>query len=669
MTVEGVRTKLGYRICDWVGNTIIEPLPHMHQSTWTINGFQSGAPGSTTIGNFTIPLYPPVSKEYHLYKGIYSLIQYGLRIEGYVLDEAGEYMPTTPVFSGIITKISKLLESYQIEGFDTLWLAEQNVFYPGQTFVGTGNDILQGITDIEFLTLLDDFSGHQYPSGITYTTAIGTPWTHNAVDEGLTGLSIAAPSSEAITVFAGPGTFPTSLFLDLSNLSQEDSVVISGWFHIPAPSIANGDLIGAEMLIGSDLAGQNGILCRAEIGGTGTNYNISADIFKKVSGSYTSLVSKSAFTALTGDAQIQLTIIVSGTNVTVVVNGNDTQCTATTTGLIAGGYTGIRAVANGANVGKTIFFSFPYIKERVVNTAFNINAIANCFNSAGQGGLTGQFNMSLNLSGLTMLDLWAIGATAEGWVFRKYPFRMGSSQEAPPPSIGGVFIGDLIVWGFQGTFLDPLAAGAGINLINQIILEEGREVISGGQNPNSESLGTELKFGFSASASGSGNITWPDPLGLTVLARIPGNPNSPPLIITDVANITGVGDFLAARRMAQSLGAHKSLAGQAKTFTILRTPEIAQTRLDLFNSEAFDFIDANTFYALNPHAFAEQDLITLNVPSLDINMVQVSVMAYTFREDDPTMDITLDQHPNLSKNIIDRRRWGVLDTFLLKQGG
>ena len=716
MTQQGVQSKLGYRICDWIGQTLIEPLPHPHLSTWNTHGFQVGAPGSSVVGDFTVPLWPPRSDEYAFYKREFDLVRKQgsmMRIEGYILGPDGEYMFGIPVFSGIITKITHELDKFEIQGFDTFWLAQQQVLYPGQSIAIDSSDarggagyVFSNFNRIESLLYYDDFNGHTYPlahadtdysAGVQYTFPVGASWGL-VTDEGLKAYRVSG-TPERIMLAQFSKNPPTSLFL--SNFFSASTVVYSAWFHVTGKSLTSGISSTCELVLGDDGTGQNHVMARALLSANGTTFDVLAEIWTRQGGTYTNRAAKTAFTGLTGDFRCQVIAIMTAgagnqPRITVLINGKDTSCTfdlSTINFTGSGNFYGFRWSPAGAETA-TLNVASPCLKRRHLSFDLMPGTSQNPYAFDGVPVATPTFDwssnqrgggaLSMNISGMTFLDLWAMAASMTGWVFRKHANRLSSdvyraTQGGAPQlfttSNGG---GDFINWGSPGFFGRPDPnfgnfGGSGVDLTKSIILDESREIISGGAAPNAESAGNELKFGFSSAADGSGQITWPDPIGLTSLGRIPNNWQSAPMVIQDIINMSGSLGFNAARTIAQSIATKKSLPSQAKTFTIHRTLDIAAPRLDNFDHKISNLYDSSNyskdFIALNPQAFAEQDIITLNVPTLDINMTPATVVGYTFRESDPTMDIIFDQHPTLGRNIVDRRRLGVLDIFLLRQGG
>lgn len=669
MPGQGIITKIGYRICDWVGNTIVEPLPHLHQSTWTITAMQMGQPGSISIGTFDIPLYPPRSTEFLQYKGIYSLINYGQRIEAYVIGESGEYINGIPVWSGIIYKIDKELDKYTLSGFDSLWLANQQIFYPGQVYSSTkftgASGLLDLFNDIETLVFIDDFNTTRYPSyAPAWFGAIGPVWTSTA-DDFLFGLQSGNTGIEQVTLTTAAKT-GTGSGSTIFPGGVADSTVFTAWFHAFNISTVSNNAISCGVIIGSDAASANHWLCECLFLGNGTTFDVLARIWVKAAGVYTNLVSTSAFTAQTNTSmRVQLIVIVGQNNtsdtITLVVNGKDSGCTVATTGhtVEPGPCFGVRMATSGSPTNPRLFMTKYYVKKRA-QTWLGVPSdypqpILPFTDAGGPPAVANDaFVNNLNLNGMNLLDLWSIGSSANGWVWRKDVRRMLVNNTG-----GFLDSGDPISWGSQGSDI-------GIDLTSTVTLDEGINIISGGAVANADHIATEIAFGFSPSADGDGRINWPDTPGIINLGQGP-NKLAPPIVITDILNITGMSDMLLARRMVEQVGAQKALTvGQAKTFTILRTPELSVPRLDILTTQAdTDAVTGLPFQGYCPQAFRELDFVTLNCPSLDIFNAKVSVVGYTFRESDPTFDVVLDQLSVASKQVVDRRRWGNIDIGLL----
>jgi hypothetical protein len=623
---------------------------------------QMGAPGSVTIGSFTLPLFPPRSNEYLNYGGMYSKIKYGQRIEGYVLGESGEFMLGIPVFSGIITKIIKTLHQFEISGFDTLWLANQQSFYPGQSYSGDAVSIIDIFNDIEQLLFLDDFSGNRYPSYATaWTPAIGTAWT-STVDDGLNTLSHSG-SAEAV-ILANPALVGsrTSVGAIVSGTAGlGDSVVASAWFHISSIPVTNGIFVGAELILGSDAAAANHFMARAACYGNGTTYDVKAEIWTKVAGTYTLQKSTTVFTGLTGDRRFQVFAIFAGatSSLVLLVNGKDSGCSVNLSFATfeGGNYFGVRWGPS-PGTAATVNFTQYYIKMRS-QSGFGFGAYPQPLlpftDAGGPLGAIPQITVTaLSLNGLNLLDLWSLSTTALQWVWRKDAGRM---LVRPLYTDAG----ETISWGLQGK-------DVGRDLSASITLDEEVNIVSGGAVANAEHIGTEVVLGFSTNTDGNGRINWPDGFGILNMGQGPDN-LAPPLVLPDIINITGLSDMLLARRIVESVGAQKSLrTGQAKTFTIMRTPELATPSYEALRNQ-LDFSglpgDPSFFQALAPQAFRELDFVKLNCPSLGIFNAKVAVVSYTFRESDPTFDVTLDQFASDSKHLVDRRRWGSIDTAFL----
>jgi hypothetical protein len=437
----------------------------------------------------------------------------------------------------------------------------------------------------------------------------------------------------------------------------------------------------ASLVINSDDTGANLYLVRVLCVGNGTGYDVNAQIFRRAASAYTQLASTSLFTGLSGDFRCQIVAIITtpdlgfSFNIRCIVNGKDTNCvTGPLSDTIFGERCGARAVTNGATP-VTVFFSKFYSKQRVQILSSAANCVQPLAPFTDTGGPAGNFPMNIALNGLSLLDTWSLAATAENYVWRKDCRRL----TIVPPSQVFTDEGEPISWGPQGYFNlavpsslggNGVMGGTGMDLSKSIILEEGVHIISGGALANAESLGTELKLGFSPSNNSGGQLVWPDVAGMIALGKgpLPQNiSNAPPLLFTDTLNATGLTDFSTARRLAENMGANKSVVNAgAKRFTILRTKDISAPRTDVFKVQRYDNDNnALEFVAACPQAFRELDFITINVPSLDIFMQKVSVISYTFREAEPNFEVILDQYSFHQKQLAGRRMSNNIDTGLL----
>src|SRR6185312_590950 len=84
---------------------ITDDLPHLHAITYEVRAMQPGNPGSSAIGSFTIPLFPPGSEQYAAARAIYDRLDYFQRVEFYASHDGASL--GNLVFARIITGIRR----------------------------------------------------------------------------------------------------------------------------------------------------------------------------------------------------------------------------------------------------------------------------------------------------------------------------------------------------------------------------------------------------------------------------------------------------------------------------------------------------------------------------------------------------------------------------------
>jgi len=302
---------LEFRVLDPVsGAVIVSPLPHPHQAKCEVRAIQPGTAGSTTIGQWTIPLFPPDSDQGRAALVDYNALVYGQRIEAYL----GELNAGDPKFTGYIVGLPNAMNAHSITVMDSTWLAQRARTDRSLAFNNTTDVLLKNSLKAYGLIYGDDACN----SFATYTNN-GT-WTTGS-DEGLTGFYAGT---------AGDGLVYTNT--TYTNAQYADCVV-DGVFHVASATgvgnYAEASVIAAVTDANNLILGQ--IVCTCV---TSTNFTVTANLWTKVAGTY---VQRSSIILLTGltsahfRCQVRLFGVQSGANYTwrLVVNGFDVGCTYT----------------------------------------------------------------------------------------------------------------------------------------------------------------------------------------------------------------------------------------------------------------------------------------------------------------------------------------------------
>lgn len=448
---EPIPPYLEYRVLDPVsGAVVVGPLPHLHQSKWTIRGMQPGAPGSVSLGQGTIPLHPPNSEGGMAAAADYAALVYGQRIEGYL----GAYQAGNPKVSGYITGLPIAENDYTIEATDSLWLAQRARTDRTLAFNGTTDTLLKNSLKAYGLIYGDDACN-------TFTG-----YTNNG--------TWGATTEEGLNVFqAGAGgdglLYTTSSYTN----AQYADCVIDAMYHVSTPATpgntAEGGIIAAVTDANNLVMGRVLMQCI-----TATAFTISAEIWTKVAGVYTQRSSIPILKGLTSNhlrCQVRLFGVQSGANYTwrVTVNGFDVGCTYTYAATPSGAV-GLRSLKTGSAVGEVAYATNLYF--------------ANKQSIFAQGTITaGTKTLNQTFSRVPLLDLWNIAATAEGFQWRKNPKA-------------GLYA-DTVDFGVLGT-----------DLTASVKFVEGDNLIDAQVSPNVEPLATEVELLAAPGVDNQGTITW-----------------------------------------------------------------------------------------------------------------------------------------------------------------
>jgi len=586
---DAVLGTLYYKIWGLDGTLVVDDLHHLHDSTWHVVTMQPGQQGGSAIGDFTIPLYGPKHDMWSDYWfNEYSLIVGGMRIEGYWADSPAG----APAFTGIIVKLDVAVRdgTATLTGLDWIAIEHMSLGLVGEFAVGTtGGLVAKDYIAVNEYRMMDDMNGHGILNG-TWNNP-GAAWGGPVADEG-------------ILAWTEADTTGVHLLQHTTNFSSYSPVcVIEAWFHF-SPSVYTAGSIGElGLIVGFDGLGAsalNGYILRAALvgdGGPPDTYHVLAEVGHFTAGTGTIDLSVSCLTGLTGDHRFQITAIgdcrLAGKVIwRIMINGKDVTAFVTYTASPPTGYVGVRWPGS-ANVGQAWMSQFVFTQRRV-NTKW-----------MKQGNIdtsTGPPAGNIPVNGQSFLDMITFGASIAGCRIRK---RTAAD-----------FSGDFIDLGVVPT-KGGAATNVGRDLTGSVKFQWGRNLVDLKLEGNLQSLATEIRMSGDASSAGGGNVNWVSILNAQSIGVEAGSLANT-IALTEQNVDVGTADALALRRQGENAATIRSAPNQAKTVTILRTPDVAEM-------------------------FHELDLVELDCPPVDILDMPALVVGYTFRERSPFMDVQLDE--------------------------
>lgn len=589
MEEDAVLGTLYYKIWGLDGTLVVDDLHHLHDSTWHVVTMQPGQQGGSAIGDFTIPLYGPKHDMWSDYWfNEYSLIVGGMRIEGYWADSPAG----APAFTGIIVKLDVAVRdgTATLTGLDWIAIEHMSLGLVGEFAVGTtGGLVAKDYIAVNEYRMMDDMNGHGILNG-TWNNP-GAAWGGPVADEG-------------ILAWTEADTTGVHLLQHTTNFSSYSPVcVIEAWFHF-SPSVYTAGSIGElGLIVGFDGLGAsalNGYILRAALvgdGGPPDTYHVLAEVGHFTAGTGTIDLSVSCLTGLTGDHRFQITAIgdcrLAGKVIwRIMINGKDVTAFVTYTASPPTGYVGVRWPGS-ANVGQVWMSQFVFTQRRV-NTKW-----------MKQGNIdtsTGPPAGNIPVNGQSFLDMITFGASIAGCRIRK---RTAAD-----------FSGDFIDLGVVPT-KGGAATNVGRDLTGSVKFQWGRNLVDLKLEGNLQSLATEIRMSGDASSAGGGNVNWVSILNAQSIGVEAGSLANT-IALTEQNVDVGTADALALRRQGENAATIRSAPNQAKTVTILRTPDVAEM-------------------------FHELDLVELDCPPVDILDMPALVVGYTFRERSPFMDVQLDE--------------------------
>lgn len=614
--MEGLPVLVRYRVINRVtGQVLTEDMPHLHQSKWTITGFQPGSPGSTMIGSFEIPLHPPGSEKYRVVKKIVDAsADYFLRIEGY-LSHYGTVIGGAPAFAGLIRNIEKSYGdsgTYMLTGVTDVGYANYSKPFPGSYLylkygsgLSTASSYRQarhyfGTNEPGGIDNFNPFVAANYVSTNMPTLTAGA-WTAGTDD----GRPVVQCSSGGGAVLikqqgAAAGDSLHRQYVEASGRMKPSS-------HITNAGVA---FVGITKAAGNVT---NSLCCLLVAGfNTATQvWDMSVRIRQVSAGSLSDLVT--ATFPLTGvsdpESMIAFSMALSWTGndspfgAQVVVNGRTIFSTVTVTAIEPG--TGVCYPFIG--------FGTPASGSATVYYANLVQAIL--YSDDGHPGIamfkpgvigTPQYSLPLSSTpAANHLDQWARSATRESWYLRYTPV-------AYVPGVRTVGVVDM-------------NTGPGSDLSQQVIFDRKKgNLISLSISGNADQFMSGTQTAGPPSADGGGLAIWRD---ISSVGRYG---------IIDDASLSLVSpNFNELWHASQAIMANKLALGTAgaKKAVVLRDPTTAGK-------------------------WREQDFVSINDAEMDVNYLRTRIVGYTFVEGDPLQTIFLDQF-SIDDPTLLLNRWKV----------
>ena len=575
MSGRGIAPKLSYRLLDPnTGAVVVQDLVHLHQSRWTVRALLPGYPGSSTIGDFSLPLPPAGSPKFQANRDQYDAILnssnagIGLKVEGYL----GDHASGTPVVSGVITKMDLPLDGpWVLSGYDTLYWLQQSQMIPGELFGSPVAGVLPTPTleVVEALTCTheivwdDDFSnwsggGTGHVSG----DYVNSNWTFTSsdpyeADPALTANTTGA--TEAVILSnTGWGRFSQYSF---------STVSVRGTMQCGTPGsglVASGIFV----IMLADNPYNNGVelqvLMRQNASGF---YDVEAYVFQKSGGTYTLKSSATGiFTNQLGPWRYEVTIAhttdAGAEKYNVFINGKDANVDTGGFGTL-NGRIGMRF---NVAAGGTPAVYVNSLQFRARTTGFGGLAFAWGTPRFAQGSWIsdgGLITQQIKTTEQTHLDMLVLAASMKGSLIRKTP--------------GAGYKADQVDYGPQ----------PGIDRSGQLVFREGpggNIVAQGTTTANvAETYATDTKMNAIPTAADGGNS------GGTVIWRKIGAAGD--MVLTDTVSDVGAFAWEVLSGYARSIQQRKAFPLAATQVAVARTPDLVGINNGLGPREC-DFVRA-----------------------------------------------------------------------------
>lgn len=519
--MRGVPGYLNYRVVNRLtGAEVVPELHHPHKSRWNVRAMQLGAPATTAVGDFTLPLFAPRSREFKRYLQEYSSLDYGLRIEGYT----GPVGAGSPRFSGIITSFDKGYSSYEISGKSDLWQLAATITPPGFQFIGSiaSSALFEDYDTMHRMLWGDDFTNFS----LSNYTVSGT-WSTGTFS------AFGTPALASVT----PGNGVTTAYLMKTSFQPNVTYLLSPpyWSEVTAQasSLNSTSQFGFRVSDGANVS----LLVLQQNATSPTYY----DAKYYYNGTLVTSKAQALQAPASGVFQMTLNCDLGTVNTdwsAFTVNG--TVCLTQTPAH--NGITQVGLYFSQSTAGGQVQFANFAVLDAFggVFTVGQNSTGSNYFSAAGQF-----------LSGLSHLDLMQQAMELEGWYYRLTPKQLTGPPFGPGATLHNNYWGTL-----------DMGPSIGSDLSSSVIFRGGKNLVGAVIEPNAEFFATAVRVGGTPSSTSGGQAT----------IRNIGKTSAYGVIEDNVPAIAAA-DFNTLYRNGQAVAANKLALNLAKSVTVLRDPE------------------------------------------------------------------------------------------------
>ena len=591
--IEGVVSKLRIRvIAPFTGGNseITNDLPHLHQSTWTVVAMQPGNPGSSALGSFTIPLFPPGTEQFRAARAIYDQLRRYLRVEAYISHDGASLGKLA--FTGVITGIPKLggpSPRYELTGASDTQFALMSRPFPGEFL---SNDVTSamlksylGTNELGVADTFNPFTAANYTSTNLGGFTAGT-WT-GTTDDGFNVVSNSTGTGAIL--ISKTGTTPNDRW-------HTHYVEVTGRIS-PSSDATNAGQIGIG-ISNSNANLNDGMMGFVNVfKDAGSRYEMDVQINGYVGGVATATPVMPGVMRNVDDPQTMIPFTVGA----LITTGGNSNGTATLSLIVNGKVVLINRttyVIGTATRYPVLSFAAPasgsataYFTNLIHMTRFTTDGGSTA--AAFGNGTISTSTISLGYGvdpGPNFLETWTRLATRTGWYWRYTPQAY---------VIGTRTLGTV---DFEA---DPGTDRTASVIFNQ---EQGN-LVSLEFNNNADALAADTALTGQSTLDSGGFATWRD---IATLQKYG--------VIQDEALGFTHSDFNSQRRASYQINQNKINLDTlgAKTAVVVRDPRFADT-------------------------YRELDKITIHYPEMGCNYLACRIMARTFSENSPTEILILDQ--------------------------
>jgi len=545
---------------------------------------QPGNPGSSALGSFTIPLFTPGSEQFAAAKVYYDALTRYQRVEAY---SGGRLM-----FAGVITGIRKTYGPnavYELTGASDLQLANMSRPFPGELL---SNDVTSAIVksylgqnELGWADTFNPFTAGNYTSTNEPGGSAGT-WS-GATDDNFNVVSISTGTNAVLISKTGAVA---------NDRWHTHYIEVTGRL-LPTNDPVNGGSVGVGISnTSSDVNdGVIGIVTAKTANG---RVYLNGYLNRYTGGTLTAQPQIPVALSNADDPQGYVALTVgllltdggssaSSPSACLVVNGK-VILGPFLTGYAAGAVTRYPLLKFTGGVGGT---ATAYLTNFVQMTRFTTDGPSTAATFANGTITTATHSLGYGVDpGSTFLEVIQRLATRDGWYWRYTP---------QPYVIGTRTLGTV-----------DFAADPGADLTTKVIFSRAAGNLVGLElNNNGDPLAADTALSGQSSLDGGGIGYWRD---VGTLGKYG--------VLQDEALSFTHSDFNSLRRASFSINANKIALDTlgAKTAVVIRDPQYADT-------------------------YRELDKITIHDPEMGCNMLACRIMARTFKENDPTETLVLDQ--------------------------